>query len=63
MATYEGALQPFLMNYILWAMGTGHFTACMMIGAWGSIIGGDNGVLMEQCLNTLIIGVLPTYYE
>ena len=63
MASYEGTLQPFIMNYILWGMGTGHFVLCMVFGAWGTIIGADNGVLMEQCLNTAIIGVLPTYYE
>ena len=63
MATYEGTLQPFIINLILWGMGVGHLAACMAFGGWGLIIGNDDGILMEQCLNTAIIGVRPTFYE
>ncbi len=63
MATYEGTLQPFIMNLVLWYMGVGHLASCAYFGGWGLIIGNDDGVLMEQCLNTAIIGVYPTFYE
>jgi len=63
MASYEGTLQPFIMNLVLWYMGVGHLASCMYFGGWGLIIGNDDGVLMEQCLNTALEGVIPTWYE
>ena len=63
MATYEGFLQPFIINWMLWYMGYGHLVSCMYFGWWGLFIGNDDGVLAEQCLNTGLVGVRPTYFE
>ncbi len=59
-ASYEGFLQPFIINLILWAAGIGKITGCMGLGFWGLIFN-DDGLLAEQCLNTGLVGGRPNF--
>ena len=59
---YEGFLQPWYFNWLLWWRAQMHLWTCVHFGAWGLFVGNDDGILMEQCLQTGIGGITPVYF-
>ena len=60
---YEGFLQPFIINFYLWYASIGKQGNCVMFGLWGLFFGNDDGVLINQCMNTGLVGAKATYYS
>ena len=45
--TYEGFLQPWIINMYLWYMSIGHMGNCIGYGWWGLLWANDDGVLIN----------------
>ena len=61
--SYEGFLQPFIINLYLWYASSGHQLQCVQYGVWGLLFANDDGVLISQCLKTGLVGAKATYYS
>ena len=61
--TYEGFLQPWIINYWLWSTAMGHMGGCVGYGLWGLLFGNDDGILISQCMKTGLVGAKATYYS
>ena len=62
-ATYEGALQPLIINLILYSLSIGKLIGCAGISMWGILFFDDQGAMGEKCLNTGLVGAKAVYYE
>ena len=60
--TYEGFLQPWIINMYLWYASIGHQGNCVLYGLWGLLFANDDGVLITQCMNTGLVGGKAVYY-
>ena len=61
--TYEGFLQPWIINMYLWMASSGHQMGCVTYGLWGLLFANDDGVFASQCMNTGLVGGKATYYS
>ena len=61
--SYEGFLQPWIINYWLWNASSGKQIQCVAYGLWGLLFGNDDGILIKQCLNTGLVGGHANYYN
>ena len=61
-ATYKGFLEPIWINFMAWCVSTGKIAGCHYFGGWG-LLWGDGGKLMEECLNTGVVGAKANWYS
>ena len=62
-ATYEGFLQPLILNILLLQMQIGKFMSCGFLAGWAIFFYQDDGAVGDKCFRTGLVGAQAEFYE
>ena len=60
-AVQEEFLMNIFWNFLIFFMQAGKLLGCSYIGVWGLFWYDDNGLMMENCLQTAPVGAAANY--